>query len=297
MRFGSLPTVVISHPEILAQAFAKTELSDRWVTEPFFILTESENLAMAPYGDRWLQLHAFAMQELFSSDNLRMVREKHVEPTVNELVARMGEIGDSGELVYPHAMLDQSSFELTFLTFFGGHENDAPKFKVMMNALREDTDWANVAATSPNLADFIPWMRFMPSKVVREARRQKGIREEILTVLVDIVRDRRRVHPSAPACLVDVMLCKEELGENDRPMIHSLCTDLILAAYTGVAQTIKWFLLIVANRPKSQDEIHRELDRVVGPDRLPTVGDRERLPYTFACLAESMRYRTITPYQ
>ena len=44
-----------------------------------------------------------------------------------------------------------------------------------------------------------------------------------------------------------------------------------------------------------QAKVHEELERVIGPDALPTVDDRTRLPYTFACVAESMRYRTIGP--
>ncbi len=39
MRFGSVPTVVISHPDLLKEAFDKTELADRWgaFLDKFFI--------------------------------------------------------------------------------------------------------------------------------------------------------------------------------------------------------------------------------------------------------------------
>jgi len=50
---------------------------------------------------------------------------------------------------------------------------------------------------------------------------------------------------------------------------------------------------LLANRPEIQARVHEELDLVIGADARPTVEDRTRLPYTFACLAESMRYRTI----
>ena len=33
IRFGSVPTVVISHPDSLKEAFGKTELADRWMSE------------------------------------------------------------------------------------------------------------------------------------------------------------------------------------------------------------------------------------------------------------------------
>ena len=71
--------------------------------------------------------------------------------------------------------------------------------------------------------------------------------------------------------------------------------DLLIAGTDTSSQTVNWTLLLLANRPEIQAKVHEELDRVIGPDALPTVEDRTRLPYTFACLAESMRYRTIGP--
>ena len=61
------------------------------------------------------------------------------------------------------------------------------------------------------------------------------------------------------------------------------------------SQTVNWTLVLLANRPKIQAKVNEEPDRVIGPDALPTVEYRTRLPYIFACLAEPMRYRTIGP--
>ena len=90
------------------------------------------------------------------------------------------------------------------------------------------------------------------------------------------------------------MLAQEETGEIESDMINDLCMDLLIAGTDTSAQTINWTLLL-ANRPEVQAKVHEELDEVIGSDALPTVDDRTRLPYTFACLAESMRYRTIGP--
>ena len=91
------------------------------------------------------------------------------------------------------------------------------------------------------------------------------------------------------------MLAEEETGEIESDMINDLCMDLLLAGTDTSAQTVSWTLLLLANRPEIQAKVHEELERVIGHDALPTVDDRTRLPYTFACLAESMRYRTIGP--
>ncbi|KAI0649657.1 cytochrome P450 [Trametes meyenii] len=63
--------------------------------------------------------------------------------------------------------------------------------------------------------------------------------------------------------------------------------------YTGgadtTASTISAFILMMIRHPEVQGKAQAEIDSVVGPDRLPTYADRERLPYTNAVLSEVLR--------
>ena len=69
LKFGSVATVVISHPGLLREAFDKAELSDRWVSEINGILTHhGSDLAMAPYGEHWRQMQRFANRELLTQN-------------------------------------------------------------------------------------------------------------------------------------------------------------------------------------------------------------------------------------
>ena len=38
-----------------------------------------------------------------------------------------------------------------------------------------------------------------------------------------------------------------------------------------------------------------EIDRVIGPDRLPTLADRPSLPYIDAILKETLRWQNVVP--
>ena len=53
---------------------------------------------------------------------------------------------------------------------------------------------------------------------------------------------------------------------------------------------------MLANRLDVQAKIHEEMDAAFESGASPTIDDRMRLPYTFACIAESMRYRTISTF-
>ena len=296
MRFGSVPTVIISDAETLQDAFGKTELADRWVSEIMEILSGQKDLVLAPYGERWRQLQRFANRELLSARHLNTIRERYIESVVNGLVERMGELGDSGEPVWPMTMTANSNSALMFRSIFGRDTDTSAEFQEQQKALVDHVNWIFTSASATNLADYIPWLKFLPNNAIKEAQRQSEIGDTIIRSLVEAARNRPGLDLSAPTCLVEVMLAKADAGEIGDEMTRHLCMDLLLAGTDTSAQTVNWFLLLLANRPEIQAKVHEELDRVIGRDTLPTVDDRTRLPYTFACLAESMRYRTIGPF-
>ena len=74
--------------------------------------------------------------------------------------------------------------------------------------------------------------------------------------------------------------------------IHSL------GAYSSLPQTFAAtlvFLVAMANNPVVQKKAQEELDRVVGPNRLPLLSDKGSLPYVDALVKEVARWKPIVP--
>ena len=61
------------------------------------------------------------------------------------------------------------------------------------------------------------------------------------------------------------------------------------------ASVMSWFMLGMAAYPDVQKKCQEELDRVVGRSRMPTLADRESLPYICATLREVLRWRPVAP--
>lgn len=55
------------------------------------------------------------------------------------------------------------------------------------------------------------------------------------------------------------------------------------------------FYLVMTLHPEVFKKAQAEIDRVVGTGRLPTLEDRENLPYIEAVLKESLRWHPVTP--
>jgi len=58
---------------------------------------------------------------------------------------------------------------------------------------------------------------------------------------------------------------------------------------------MSWFMLGMTAYPAAQRKCQEELDRVVGRSRMPTLADRDSLPYICATLREALRWRAVTP--
>ncbi|XP_072035404.1 cytochrome P450 2U1-like [Amphiura filiformis] len=72
-------------------------------------------------------------------------------------------------------------------------------------------------------------------------------------------------------------------------------SDLFMAGTDTSASTLRWAILYMMAYPDIQDRIQRELDSVVGRNRLPRLADKTELPFTCATLLEIQRAGSIAP--
>ncbi|KAH7308648.1 putative cytochrome P450 oxidoreductase OrdA-like protein [Stachybotrys elegans] len=72
-----------------------------------------------------------------------------------------------------------------------------------------------------------------------------------------------------------------------------------MSLYTAGADTtvssLSCFFLAVMVTPEVQQKAQEEIDRVVGKDRLPSIADRENLPYVDAIVKEVLRWHPVAP--
>lgn len=59
--------------------------------------------------------------------------------------------------------------------------------------------------------------------------------------------------------------------------------------------TLEWGLMYMSEHPEIQAKVQRELDSVIGRERLPALTDRPMLPYTQAVLLEIQRIASVLP--
>jgi len=65
------------------------------------------------------------------------------------------------------------------------------------------------------------------------------------------------------------------------------------AGSESTAATLYGFILATLIWPDVQKKVQAEIDRVVGPNRLPTIEDYEHMPYVRSCIKESIRWMPV----
>ncbi|XP_063220883.1 probable cytochrome P450 304a1 [Bacillus rossius redtenbacheri] len=74
-----------------------------------------------------------------------------------------------------------------------------------------------------------------------------------------------------------------------------VATDLMLPTIATMASLMSYILLQLMHNPDVLAAAQKSLDATVGKDRLPTLDDRQRLPYIEAIIREGLRHQSSVP--
>ncbi|KAI9059150.1 CyP450 monooxygenase [Trametes sanguinea] len=154
------------------------------------------------------------------------------------------------------------------------------------------------------LVETFPVLRFLPSwfpgaKFQREAKVWKPRVHKLRDVPWEQALKSIREGTAPPSMTADLMQRVSRYSGAERAEEEVIARNVAAVAYAAGADTtlsaIQSFFLGMASFPEVQRKAREELDAVVGPHRLPTLADRESLPYLEAVTKECLRWKTVAP--
>jgi cytochrome P450 len=123
------------------------------------------------------------------------------------------------------------------------------------------------------------------------ARRFRAARQTLDRAMYDLIERRRRDGRERDDVMALLMAARDEGdGEtmSDGQLRDELVT-LLLASHETTANALGWTWYLLSGHAETADRMHREIDAVLGADRLPAAADVQLLSFTRMVLAESMR--------
>ncbi|XP_057593282.1 cytochrome P450 2E1-like isoform X2 [Hippopotamus amphibius kiboko] len=125
---------------------------------------------------------------------------------------------------------------------------------------------------------------------------------EIKDYALERVKDHQKsLEPSCPRDFTDTMLMEMQKEKHSADPMYTLdnvavtVADLLFAGTETTSTTLRYGLLILMKYPEVEEKLHEEIDRVIGPSRIPAVKDRLDMPYLDAVVHEIQRFIDLVP--
>ncbi|XP_066415137.1 cytochrome P450 1A4-like [Molothrus aeneus] len=309
VRIGTRPVLVLSGLDTIRQALVKQgeDFMGRPDLYSFHYISNGQSLAFSPdSGEVWKARRKLAQSALKSfsiapspTSSCSCLLEEHVSKEAEYLVTKFLQLMEEDKRFDLNQYLVVSVANVICAMCFGKrYEHEDQELLSLVNLGNEFGE----VAGSGHPADFIPLLRYLPSRtmeVFKDINRrfnafvQKIVQEHYSTFDKEHIRD-----------ITDSLIghCQENsTGEDtgvqlsNEKIIH-IVNDLFGAGFDTVATALSWSLMYVALYPDVQKKIHEELDRTIGRERRPRLSDRGTLPYTEAFILEMFRHSSFLPF-
>jgi len=153
------------------------------------------------------------------------------------------------------------------------------------------------------LVDSIPALRFIPewfpgAQFKRDAKAWRVITEATRRQPFEMLKRQRAAGEIRHATFTSSLLDDNDAAGGDpsnEQFISEVAATLFSAGSETLVSTTLTFILAMTRYPEIQAKAQAEIDRVVGKDRLPTMSDKNSLPYLSAVLMETLRWHPVTP--
>lgn len=310
LYLGPLPTIVISDVKILREAFRHESLSARPLLRPFHEFRHGgpdglQRGLVLSTGREWNDQRRFSLRQLRDLGFGKTSMEAAIAQEVGQLNQRLLKDVETGKPVDLSFKTNLSVINALWMILVGERlDLDDKRLLHIVKAIEAVLKSAQVASLVAILFPTIFKMfhpRFERARVAFE-----DAKVLMRSAINQHIEANKRADKGPANDFIDVYLEKvgqtvdetsSFYGEAGLKSLEIVLVDLFIGGSETTSTTLNWTVLYLLHHPQVQQEIHKELDSVVGRrrDSPPTLEDKPRLPYLNAVIYESLRMSSVVP--
>ncbi|XP_064113300.1 cytochrome P450 2L1-like isoform X1 [Macrobrachium nipponense] len=298
-KFGTQVQVFVHDYGICKQMFGNAEFVNRPYL-PSMTDDSGEILGIVmTNGAPWHTNRRFTLRQLrdLGMGKASLITAMHEQvPVVLEALER-----DAGKEVEITSALNTAIINIIWKMVadkqFGSEDPRHKDLQQLMTLINDSFD-------SATIADMFSWLQyFIPKSVFRRWFKLdvgKAAEEKFFKYFDELIEEHQmNLNPDDPKDLIDAYLIEmknktQENGTWSVADLRYLIFDMFSAGSDTTTYTMKWLVLHMAAFPDVQRKLQQEIDKVLQKDVLPTLEDRQSMPYTEAVVNEVLRKSSLT---
>ncbi|XP_070391182.1 cytochrome P450 2A12-like isoform X1 [Dermacentor albipictus] len=249
-------------------------------------------------GESWQVNRRYCFHVLRNLGFARKSMEKHIQEEAQCFMAVLAS-GKQQPMLAAHALASSVANNISALVFGERYELGDPKGRYVEGMLSRLLRKAHFFSPT----DFLPALRFVAARLPgTQLYAMKSALQELAQFIRKEVQERGgTMEEHADKDFIDGYLRKiEEYKGKDSHFTLSALVGNTVNFYSASTNTVRsavlWNLYIAASDPHGQQaRVQREIDAAIGREAAPAWEDRRRMPFTMACILETLRWRTTAP--
>ncbi|XP_050876834.1 isoleucine N-monooxygenase 1 [Lathyrus oleraceus] len=297
IRLGNVHVIPITSPDLASEILKKHDatFASRPITMSTDIISEGYVTSIVvPFGEQWKKMRKIIASELFSPLRHQFLQDKRNEEADN-LMCYVYNNADLVNVRVASRHYCGNVYRKYFFSrrYFGkGVEDGGPGVEEIEHVDAVFVLLKHLYAFS--VSDYVPWLRVVDwDGHKREVKKGMGIMKKYHDSIVEErFNEWNDGSKTVEEDRLDVMISLKDV--NDNPLltlkeVKAQVTELILAVVDNPSNIVEWTLAEMINRPELIQKATKELDEIVGKNRLVQEYDIPKLNFVKACARESLR--------
>ncbi|XP_078387818.1 cytochrome P450 2J2-like [Cetorhinus maximus] len=258
-------------------------------------MTKGQGIIMAPYGRSWKQQRRFTLTVLRNFGLGKIAFEEKILEEAQCLTEIFK--ASIGQPFNPNSRVTSAVSNVICSVVLGKRFHYEDKIFTRLVELIDEN--MKIQATIWPLVCFIvPFIRYLPGPLQRMFKNQAQV-EAILQDFINQHKDT--LNGEEIRDFIDAYLLEMEREQNspdscltEGNLLQNI-NDLFIAGTETTATTMQWAILYMMAYPNVQERCQKEIDKVIGWSRAPSMGDAPNMPYVNAVIHETQRYANVVP--
>ncbi|XP_058530218.1 cytochrome P450 2B11-like [Ochotona princeps] len=294
---GPRPVVVLCGYEAIREALVEQAeaFSGRGTIAITDAIFQGTGVAFAN-GKPWKALRRFCLSTMKDLGVGRRSIEQRIKEEAQSLVEELQ--NSQGVYLDPTSLFHAITANVICSVVFGERFNYRdPMFQKLLHLLSEtfillSSFYSQVFELLSGILRHLPGPHIRMNNVIQELKD---------FIIQNIEKHRETLEPSMPRDLIDSFLLRMDKARaqpesefHHTNLVHTVLS-LFFAGTETTSTTLRYGLLLLLKNPEVAEKVQAEIDRVIGPHRLPALEDRTKMPYTDAVICEIQRFSDLTP--